>query len=260
MFIKTSSLIASRTVLIMILFIGCQGNMNSSYHEIESVPSAEGLTSKIMGAMGGQENWDNTRYVYWDFFKRRKLLWDKWTGNVRIESVPDSTTYLLNVNTLKGKILKNNLIINNPDTLEHYCNRGKEIWINDSYWLVMPFKLNDPGVKLAYVGRDTTLTGIPSYVLELSFDNVGVTPENKYRVFVDEKDYLVKQWSYYESYQQETPSATWPWDNYSKHGKILLSGDRSDDKGPGNVKVFDELPDSLFSSFSPININLYKAL
>jgi hypothetical protein len=29
--------------------------------------------------------------------------------------------------------------------------KGKNWWINDAYWLVMPWKLQDPGVTLSYV-------------------------------------------------------------------------------------------------------------
>jgi hypothetical protein len=33
------------------------------------------------------------------------------------------------------------------------------LWINDAYWLVMPWKLQDPGVTLSYVKTDTLQMG-----------------------------------------------------------------------------------------------------
>jgi hypothetical protein len=127
--------------------------------------------------------------------------------------------------------------------------KGKSIWINDSYWLVMPFKLKDTGVTLKYLGEDTTLTGVKSNVLEVTFKDVGDTPENKYRVYVDVKDNLVKQWAYYKDVSQDSASQVWPLDNYKKYGNILLSANRSDDKGPRDVRVDDKLPRELFTEF-----------
>ena len=38
-------------------------------------------------------------------------------------------------------------------------------WINDSYWLVMPYKLLDPGVRLRHLGERTTSEGETADVL-----------------------------------------------------------------------------------------------
>jgi hypothetical protein len=126
--------------------------------------------------------------------------------------------------------------------------RGKSIWINDSYWLVMPFKLKDSGVTLKYLGEDTLMTGLPCNVLQLTFENVGDTPQNKYHIYVDLADNLVKQWAYYSDANQDSANFVRPWDNYKKYGNILLSADRSDDGGPKNVKVQDTINEKIFTS------------
>jgi len=214
-----------------------------------SDPAAVELADSIMAAMGGRKNWDKTRFISWDFFGRRNLVWDKTEGKVRIESKPDSTIYLVNINTLDGRVQIKGQELTQPDSLQKMLERAKSIWINDSYWLVMPFKLKDTGVTLKYLGEDTTATGLKSNVIELTFKNVGVTPENKYRVYVDLKDNLVKQWAYYKDASQDSASHVRPWDNYKKYGNILLSADRSDNKGPGNVRVDEKLPDAIFTEF-----------
>ena len=33
--------------------------------------------------------------------------------------------------------------------------RAYGAWVNDTYWLLMPYKLRDPGVNLAYDGEET---------------------------------------------------------------------------------------------------------
>ena len=214
-----------------------------------SDPAAVELADSIMAAMGGRENWDKTRFISWNFFGRRDLVWDKVKGDVRIESAPDSTIYLVNINTLKGRVEVKGQELTQPDSLAKMLEKAKSIWINDSYWLVMPFKLKDTGVTLKYLGEDTIGNAVKCNVLELTFDNVGVTPENKYRIYVDLKDNLVKQWAYYKNAEQDSASQVWPFDNYQKHGNILLSADRSDGKGPRSVRVDEKLPPETFTEF-----------
>ena len=206
------------------------------------------FADEVMEAMGGRKAWDATRYLQWNFFGRRKLTWDKHTGDVRIESLPDSTTYLVNVNTLQGKVKRRGVIESDPDTLNMLLNRAKSIWINDSYWLVMPFKLKDSGVTLKHIGQDTTLDGRPAEVLQLTFENVGDTPQNKYLVYVDHESKLVTQWSYFQDFKQKEPNFTTSWEDYQRHGKILLSGSRGDRKLT-EIAAPGRLPSDIFTSF-----------
>lgn len=215
----------------------------------DSDPAAVELADSVMTAMGGRDAWDKTRFISWNFFGRRDLVWDKQTGDVRIESHPDSTIYLMNINTLEGRVQVNGEELTEPDSLRKMLEKAKSIWINDSYWLVMPYKLKDTGVTLKYLGEDTTMTGAKANVIELTFEDVGDTPDNKYRVYVDVKDNLVKQWAYYKDASQDSATAVWPFDNYRKYGSIMLSADRSDNRGPRNVRVDDKLPREIFTQF-----------
>lgn len=214
-----------------------------------SDPAAVELADSVMAAMGGRDNWDKTRFISWNFFGRRNLVWDKQQGDVRIESLPDSTVYLVNINDLKGRVRVKDQELTEPDSLKKMLEKAKSIWINDSYWLVMPFKLKDTGVTLKYLGEDTILTGEKCNVLELTFNNIGDTPENKYRVYVDLKDNLVKQWAYFKEASQDSASQIWPFDNYKRYGNILLSADRSDNRGPRNVRIDEKLPREVFTEF-----------
>src|SRR5215210_239467 len=56
------------------------------------------IADEVMKAQGGRKNWDDTHYIAWNFFGNRKLIWDKYTGNVRVENVKDDTKILVNVN------------------------------------------------------------------------------------------------------------------------------------------------------------------
>jgi hypothetical protein len=215
-----------------------------------SDPAAVELADSIMVAMGGRQNWDNTRFISWNFFGNRDLVWDKKEERVRIESFNDSITYVVNLKTLTGKVWVKGQELTEKDSLNKMLNKAKSIWINDSYWLVMPFKLKDSGVTLKYLGEDTLMTGDRCNVLQLTFANVGDTPQNKYHVYVDLTDNLVKQWAYYSNAIQDSANFVRPWDNYKKYGKVLLSADRSDSGGPRNVSVTDTINEKLFSELS----------
>jgi len=86
-------------------------------------------------------------------------------------------------------------------------------------------------------------------VLALTFKGVGNTPNNKYEVYVDKSDDLIKQWAFFKDADQETPPRIWPWDNYKSYKGIMLSGERSDKSGPSNIRIYDNLDDKVFESF-----------
>jgi hypothetical protein len=64
--------------------------------------SAIAIADETMHAMGGRAAWDQVRVLEWTFFGRRKHVWDKWTGDVRIEEGERVT--LMNVNTREGRV------------------------------------------------------------------------------------------------------------------------------------------------------------
>jgi len=206
------------------------------------------IADKVMEAMGGRENWDGIENLQWSFFGRRQHTWNKKTGDIKIESLPDSTTYLMNIYSNKGQVKRKDEIISHPDSLINFLKNGKSMWINDAYWLVMPFKLKDSGVTLKYIGTDTLTTGKLAEVLSLTFENVGDTPQNKYHVFVDQSDNLIKQWSFFSEATDAKPRFTTPWVDYKQYGKILLSGNR----GQGQltkIAVLDSLNMDFYKTF-----------
>ncbi|ALJ05735.1 hypothetical protein APS56_11635 [Pseudalgibacter alginicilyticus] len=202
------------------------------------------IAKKIEIAMGGVENYNNTHFIKWDFGKRT-LYWDKWTGNVRVENPEKKLVVIVNINTLIGKVFENDVLITDKAKIKNVLTQAKNWWINDSYWLVMPWKLQDPGTKLSFVKTDYLPNGKLTDVLELTFNSVGVTPENKYLLYVDKEDFLIKQWAFFKNYNDTEPLFIRPWDNYQKAGTILLSFNRSE-FGPRNVEVKQELNPNIF--------------
>ena len=217
------------------------------FNQANSDPAAVELADSIMVAMGGWKNWQDTRYISWNFFGFRNLVWDKHQQLARIESLRDSITFVVDLKNLSGKVWVKDQLITEPDSLKKMLQKAKSIWINDSYWLVMPFKLKDTGVTLKYLGEDILMNGDRCNLLQMTFEDVGDTPQNKYLVYVDLKDNLVKQWAYFSNSTQDSANFVRPWDNYKKYGKIWLSANRSDSSGPRNVTVAQTLKEKLFT-------------
>ena len=216
-----------------------------------SDPEAIEIADAVMEKMGGRGNWDRTRYLTWRFFGRRLHVWDRWTGDVRFEEADRIT--LMNVHSRTGRAWKASVEVAEADSLKKYLDRGYRAWINDSYWLVMPYKLKDSGVTLTYAGEAKMENGRDAYVLTLTFENVGVTPQNKYDVFVDKERMLVEQWAFYRNASDEKPRFVGPWTGWEPHGRILLSAGRGT-RAHTDVAVFDELPRSVFESPRPVDM------
>lgn len=217
-----------------------------------SDPKAVEIAGQVMKAMGGQKSWDKTRFVAWTFFDRRRLWWDKHEGLVRIESFADSTTYLVDLVNETGMVKRKGVVMEHPDSIAKYVKRGKSTWINDAYWLVMPFKLTDPGVTLRYLGTEKSADGKMTDVLQLTFEKVGDTPENKYKVYVDQNSHLVVQWDYFAKASDTEPRISNSWDNYKRFGKILLSGERGKRGKLADIAVWKKMPKEVFTSFEVV--------
>lgn len=229
------------------------------FNRASSDEKAMKIADEVMEKMGGRARWDSTRYLAWNFFGRRVLVWDKHENRVRIDMVDGSMSAVLDMDNNTGKVSLNGVEQTEADSVSKYLDRAKSIWINDSYWLVMPYKLKDSGVTLKYVREDTTQNGAMADILQLTFEEVGKTPDNKYEVFVDKNSSLVSQWSYYPSAMDTVPRMVTPWAKYEKKGAILLSGDRGQLQLT-DINVFDSLAEEVFTSLDPIDLSAYPSL
>ena len=221
-----------------------------------SSPQAIALAEETMQAMGGYSAWSQTRFITWRFFGRRLHVWDKWTGDIRFEQ--DDLTILMNIHTRRGSAFRDGNPLTDSE-LQTALDQGYRAWINDSYWLVMPYKLKDSGVTLLYSGKDKSEDGRDADVLELRFTDVGVTPNNKYRVWIDRESRLVSQWAFYADAEDAEPRFIGAWQNWQRHGSIMLSDNRGQ-RSHTDVAVLSELPASVLSDPSPLDKNVLRTL
>jgi hypothetical protein len=223
------------------------------FNQSGSDPKAIAIADEVMAAMGGRKAWDQTRYIHWTFFGRRNLLWDKKKEMARIEMVGEETVYIVNLKDETGQFTFKGQAKTAPDSIKKYGHMAKSIWINDSYWLVMPYKLKDSGLTLKYKGEQNTSDGRAADVLEMTFAGVGRTPDNRYLVYIDKQTRLVSEWSYFQKASDEKPMFTNTWENYQQMGGIKLSDTRGKRK-LDNVKVLKTVPKTAFTSTAALKL------
>jgi hypothetical protein len=225
-------------------------------------PSAKDVAGQVMQALGGKEAWDATHFLRFTFAGRRTHHWDKWTGRHRLEGQSqDGHKYVVlhNINTHQGDAWVDGKKVEGEEA-KQWLERAYGAWVNDTYWLLMPYKLQDPGVNLSYEGTEQ-LEGNTYDKLHLSFDHVGLTPGDEYWAYVNRDTHLMDRWAYLLQAEPGEARATeptaWRWQGWQKYGKILLAPTRAQVTGDrklelGDIAVFDTLPDTVFTSPDPV--------
>lgn len=219
----------------------------------QSDPKAIEIARATLEAMGGEEAWNNTRYISWKFMGSRLHVWDKWSGNHRIEQQTqdgDTLVSLFNINSGNARIFLNGVEITDPEELAQRQNRAIGAWINDTYWMFMPYKLLDPGVTLKHLGERPMQDGRNADVVQLTFEDVGNTPDNKYEVFVAQDTGLVEQWTHWSNAADTDPRFTLPWADWQQFGNIMLATDHGRDRD-WSIHVYDSLPETVFTNPEP---------
>ena len=223
-------------------------------------PKAVAVADRVMATLGGEEAWRATRYLRFDFAVERegKTLmsrahtWDRHRGRYRVESTDETgrpVVVLMNLHTKQGQAWVGGEPASG-DALEKLLESGYAWWVNDSYWLVMPYKLRDDGVVLTYAGLEAEQLGTWDKVL-LTFEGVGLTPKDKYWVFVNRSTGLVDRWELVLK-GADTAPVRWDWSGWASFGQIQLADERTNPTDGTRIlfSVLDapeSVPDSVFA-------------
>ena len=223
-------------------------------------PKAAAIAGQVLAELGGQKAWDETRYLHFGFAGRRQHWWDKWDGRYRLEGKTkegQGFVVLMNVNTREGAAWLDGQALQGEDLAKQLEN-AYGAWINDTYWLLMPYKLQDPGVNLVYAGEET-IGDVTYDKLALSFEKVGLTPGDRYWAYVNRATRRMDRWEYI--LQSDPPGqapTAWRWVDWQRYGKILLSplrqqvtGDRSIALAP--IEAPATLPETVFTDPKPLS-------
>jgi len=224
-------------------------------------PRALAIAGQVMDALGGEAAWRKARFLRFDFAVEsegkigmsRSHYWDKWTGRYRVEGKTKegrSFLVLMDLDTREGQAWLDGKPAEGG-ALKEQLERGYAAWVNDTYWLLMPYKLRDPGVRLVLAGEEKSGDAAWDKLL-LSFDAVGLTPKDRYWVFVNRATHLVDRWEYVLQ-GEKGPATRWEWKGWKAYGGIQLAPERVGEKAKRRIlfPVLDvpaSIPDAVFET------------
>ena len=216
---------------------------------------AEEVANTMMTAMGGERAWYAAHFVRFDFkvneggkvVEDRAHLWDKMTGRYRVEDKTKDgklRVVLFNVGDRHGEAYVDGKKLEGAPGSKAVKD-AYEAFINDMYWLAMPWKWLDQGVNLQYLGPKTR-GNEQGEAVRLTFDHVGLTPGDRYDAFVSSQSHLMSHWDFK---LQGGEKGAWDWE-YLDTGGIKLAKNHSSGKvsiDMGDVRVLDKVDDAFFT-------------
>jgi len=230
-------------------------------------PKAAEVARSLDDALGGVSRWESVPYVRFDFvvvkegkeLARFRHWWDKRHGRDRVEG-PDEkgemVATVVNLADRTGKSFTAGFADKDSATIAARVQNGYERWVNDSYWLMMPFKLRDPGTNLKYDAMKKGPDGVEWDVLELTFDpGVGLTPKDHYWLYVNRKTHFMDRWDYLLQ-DMKPPAQSATWEGWTKLGPVHLSTLHRFEGKPTmlefeNVAVPAAMDESIFTDARP---------
>lgn len=226
----------------------------------DSDPKAVAIADQVLKALGGRAKWDAMPCVAWTFESAmkdtmrpggRRHVWDKRTGWHRVEGHNRQGQAYVIIHRLGepgGKAWMDGVAIEG-DSLQKLIKRANSLWTNDTYWMLMPYKLRDDGVHLKYAGESRE--GAVTYdKIALSFENVGETPGDHYWVYVNRANHRIEKWDFVLQGDQPPPN-TWTWEGYEEKGGMWFpTAHRSGEKTmyTHNVEVMSAVPPQTFAA------------
>jgi len=194
------------------------------------------VAAQMDNALGGMSAWGSVPYVRFDFVivkdgkevARFRHWWDKRRGIDRVEGPDDKgrmVAAIVNLQSRTGKSFTAGLPDRDSSEVAAQVDNGYQRWVNDSYWLMMPFKVRDPGTNLKYSGVKKGADGVDYDVLELTFDKgVGLTSGDHYWLYVNPKTHLMDRWDMLlQSMDPKGPPSSATWEDWTKVGPVRIA-------------------------------------
>ena len=208
-------------------------------------PRAVEIAERMMEAMGGRAAFDEHRLLHFEWIVERdgetvsayRHWWDRPTGRYRVEGTNQEGVefrVVFNINDRQGIVWADGSILKGEEA-DAYLGMAYGRFINDSYWLLMPWKWLDPGVTLHHEG-ERRMGGEDFDVVRLSFDaDIGLTSGDQYWAFVSRKTGLMERWEYVlqkdDGSAGEDRPTVWSWKDWEEFGDGIRLSTRKELEG-----------------------------
>lgn len=143
-------------------------------------PAADALAKRTIEAQGGAA-WAKARFLSFTFVVERDgkaaasfpQQWNRVTGDYRVSGVDPKGvpfTVVLNTKTKTGRAWRKDVEVKELPALKELLALGYRRYNNDTYWLLMPLKMLEPGVHRTSQGERTDAAGHKWDVVRMTFD------------------------------------------------------------------------------------------
>lgn len=173
-------------------------------------PNADKLAYNILKAIK-HEAYKNTRYIDWSFKGKRFYKWDKKKHIVDVKW--NDARVLLHPNDLT----KSSVYLNDKEVSynENLVKRALRFFNNDSFWLVAPHKLFEPGIYRSIRMIDG------KEALHVKYSKGGTTPGDAYLWILDENYLPTNYQMYVQKMKKIETTVTWEDWTLTESGTLL---------------------------------------
>lgn len=145
---------------------------------------AERVADQMLIAIG-KSAYDSIHLIDWSFPRGHDFVWEKEINRVTV-SWPEGNKVVLYTETGEGTATVEGQTVDAALQTE-MIQTAWALFANDSFWLVAPFKIRDPGTSRSLVQVDN------GYGLLVTYSAGGVTPGDSYLWILDEA-YMPVAW------------------------------------------------------------------
>jgi hypothetical protein len=214
-------------------------------------PVADDLARRTIDILGGPA-WEKARFLSFTFNLERNgqvaasfpQQWDRTTGLYRVSGKdPKGVPFVVveNVNTKAGRAWQNGVEVHDPAALQELLSIGYRRFINDTFWLLMPLKMLDPGVRRSSLGERTDACGHKWDVVKVIFEQGANVQTDVYWAWINRDTGIVEEW---DMKLQGAPANELPvevfFHDFRRVGGLLIST-RREVKGKNQVVRLDDL-------------------
>ena len=201
-----------------LLFISCKQKPETKQPEKEI-----SIAEKIANAHGF-ENWKQVSEIQFTFnvdedssHFERSWIWKPKANEVIALSKKDTINY-------------------NRSVIDSILTKTDSGFINDKYWLLVPFQLVwDESITISEgIKEEAPISKTQLNRITITYPNEGgYTPGDAYDIYYDD-DFLIKQWIFRKANQKE-PSVITTFENYQDFNGIKIALDHKKAKGNWNL-------------------------
>jgi hypothetical protein len=223
-------------------------------------PRVVAIQDAMLHAMGGREGWDRARYFEFDAIlsrpgqpaERWRHRWDRRSGAVRSSGAVagDSLVVLLDTRRpRRDRVWRGGTLVTGA-AAEPLLVHARARFHHHARWLLVPFLLEEPGVTLAFMGRQINSAGDVHDALRVSFAAREHAPAEEFIALVDPATGLVHACFHYADDGTGVHAA---WNGWRRVGSILVATTRAAPDGSFTLRfprarISRRVPSGAFST------------